>query len=174
MAVKPFVSGYAITWNSPAVIAGAFEERFARGSFDKSLRDFPDVVALWAHSSSSPLGRVGNGTLELRSDNVGLWYALTPNPESPMGQEALATVGRGDVGEVSVGFGSEVEEWDDTADLPRRLITQARLYEISLVVWGAYGKATSASLSSPDNAANARRRTIEKMEREHKLRGIAV
>lgn len=166
------ISGYALQWGQPAIIGGLFEERFQRGAFDRSLREYPGVAALWAHDPSRPLGRVENGTLELRSDNVGLWYSLTPNPDAPMGQEALATVGRADVSEVSVGFSPEIEEWDDTADLPRRLITQARLYEISLVVWGAYGKATSASLPHSDNAANARRRLIEKMERAQRLRGI--
>jgi HK97 family phage prohead protease len=162
------VSGYAIQWNRPAVIAGAFEERFARGAFDKSLRDNPDVVALWSHDSSKPLGRVSNGTLRLRADSVGLSYVLTPNPDAPMGQEALATVGRSDLGEVSVGFSPLVEEWDDSGDLPKRLITEARLHEISLVVWGAYGKDTSASLAST-NAANAARRRAEAAMRKRGL-----
>jgi HK97 family phage prohead protease len=162
------ITGYAIQWNRPAIIAGAFEERFARGAFDKSLRDNPDVVALWAHDSSRPLGRVSNGTLELRADSVGLSYALTPNPDAPMGQEALATVGRADVGQVSVGFSSLVEEWDDNGDLPKRLITEARLHEISLVVWGAYGDDTSASVARA-NAANAARRRAEAAMRKRGL-----
>jgi len=166
------ISGYAIQWGQPAIIAGAFEERFARGAFDGSLREYPDVAALWAHDASKPLARVGNGTLQLRSDNVGLWYSLTPNAESPMGQEAVAMVGSDTVNEVSVGFSSLVEEWDDRYDLPRRLITEARLYEISLVLWGAYGKATNASLSV-DNAAAARRRVAAKAEAAMRLRGLA-
>ncbi len=71
-------------------------------------------------------------------------------------------VGAETVDEVSVGFSPEIEEWDDASDLPRRLITQARLYEISIVLWGAYGKATSASLRST-NASAARRRVEAKM-----------
>ncbi|RLP22175.1 HK97 family phage prohead protease [Mesorhizobium sp. YM1C-6-2] len=169
------ISGYAIQWRRPAVIGGLFEESFDRGAFDKSLREHPDVVALWSHDSARPLGRVANGTLALRSDNIGLHYILTPNADSPMGQEALATVGRADVGQVSVGFSSMVEEWSDTDDMPRRLITEARLHELSLVVWGAYGDDTSASLSrtaAPDNASSALRRLREKAERQHRLRGI--
>ncbi|TPL39234.1 HK97 family phage prohead protease [Mesorhizobium sp. B2-4-8] len=167
---EPFISGYALQWGQPATIAGLFVERFARGAFDKSLRDFPDVCALWSHDESRPLGRVGNGSLELRPDAVGLWYNLTPNPDSPNGQEALASVGREDVGQVSVGFWSEIEEWDDRQDMPQRLITQARLSEISLVLHGAYGDATSASLSrATTNAAAAVRR---KAEAAHRLRGI--
>ncbi|RUX51438.1 HK97 family phage prohead protease [Mesorhizobium sp. M4A.F.Ca.ET.050.02.1.1] len=174
---EPFISGYAIQWQQPANIGGLFIERFARGAFDKSIRESGDsVVACWAHDMSRPLGRVSNGSLEIKADAVGLWYALTPNPESPMGQEALASVGSGLVDEVSVCFFSESEEWDDTGDLPQRLVTQAGLVELSLVIFGAYGKATSAALTrsetSMGNAASARRRLIEKMERDQRLRGI--
>ncbi|MBZ9904786.1 HK97 family phage prohead protease [Mesorhizobium sp. BR115XR7A] len=167
----PFISGYAIQWGKPAIIGGLWEERFARGSLDKSLRDYPDVVALWSHDRSKPLGRVGNGTLTVKADNIGLWYALTPNPDSPNGQEALATVGRGDLDEVSIGFFCEVSEWDDSAEMPTRLVTQAQLMELSLVTWGAFGKDTSAVLSS-DNAASARRRVVAKAEAAMRLRGI--
>jgi HK97 family phage prohead protease len=163
------ITGYAIQWDRPAVIGGAFEERFARGAFDKSLRENPDVVALWAHDPSRPLGRVANGTLTLKSDRIGLWYSLTPNRDSPMGQEALATVGRADVGQVSVGFSSLMEEWDDSGDLPRRLITEARLLETSLVVWGAYGDDTSAVVART-NAANASRRRAEAAMRQRGIR----
>ncbi|MFK4538001.1 HK97 family phage prohead protease [Bradyrhizobium ottawaense] len=51
------------------------------------------MAALWAHDVSRPLARVGNGTLKLRSDNVGLYYSIIPNAKSPLGQEAIAIVG---------------------------------------------------------------------------------
>ncbi|KQV83656.1 HK97 family phage prohead protease [Rhizobium sp. Root1220] len=161
------ISGYAIQWNQPAVIGGLFEERFAKGAFDKSLVDRPDVVALWGHDSTRPLGRVSNGSLRVLSDSVGLWYSLKPN-DGPLGQEAIATVGSGTVNEVSVGFSSQVEEWDDREDVPRRLITQATLFELSLVLWGAYGKATSAAI------AGTRHSQLAKMEAAMRARGIPL
>lgn len=160
---EPKITGWAIQWNQPAVIAGAFEERFARGAFDAHLKENPDVAALWAHDPSRPLARVSNGTLSLRSDNAGLWYSITPNADSPLGQEAITMVGSDTVNEVSVSFAPEIEEWDDSGDIPRRLITQARLYEVSLVLWGAYGKATSAGLRTTNNQM-ARRRIEAKMK----------
>ncbi|MCK1619575.1 HK97 family phage prohead protease [Bradyrhizobium sp. 159] len=163
------ISGFAIAWNRPAIIAGLFEERFAKGAFDKHLAQNPDVAALWAHDQSRPLGRISNGTLKLRSNNIGLYYSLEPNPEAPLGQEALATVGNGTVTEVSVSFTPVVEEWDDSGDIPRRLITEAKLYEISLVLWGAYGKDTSAQLSRARTNSQAARRRIEAAQRR---RGI--
>lgn len=163
------ISGFAISWNRPAIIAGLFEERFARGAFDKHLAQNPDVAALWSHDPSRPLGRVSNQTLSLRSDNIGLYYALTPNPDAPLGQEALATVGNGTVTEVSVSFTPVVEEWDDSGDIPKRLITEAKLFEISLVLWGAYGSDTSAQISRASSNNTAARRRIEEAQRK---RGI--
>ena len=84
------ISGFAISWNRPAIIAGLFEERFARGAFYKHIAQNPDVAALCSHDVSRPLGRISNGTLKLRSDNVGLYYSLEPHPDAPLGQEALA------------------------------------------------------------------------------------
>ncbi|MCK1420717.1 HK97 family phage prohead protease [Bradyrhizobium sp. 180] len=155
------ISGFAISWNRPAIIAGLFEERFARGAFDRHLAQNPDVAALWSHDQSRPLGRISNGALKLRSDNVGLYFALTPDPNAPLGQEALATVGNGTVNEVSVSFTPVVEEWTDDGDMPKRLITEARLFEISLVLWGAYGKDTSAQISRASSNSIAAKRRIE-------------
>jgi HK97 family phage prohead protease len=79
------ISGYAIQWNQPAIIAGLFEERFTRGAFNQSLIDNPDVAVLWAHDSSRPLAGVSNKSLTLRSDSVGLFYSFTPDEKSPLG-----------------------------------------------------------------------------------------
>ena len=99
---------------------------------------------------------MSNKTLTLRSDNIGLWYSFIPNEKSPLGQEAVATIGAGTLDQVSIGFSSQEEEWADTADLPRRTITRATLFELSMVVWGAYGDTTSASLVTPRSAAAAK------------------
>lgn len=165
------ISGFAISWNRPAIIAGLFEERFARGAFDKHLAQNPDVAALWSHDPSRPLGRVSNGSLKLRATEAGLYYSLEPNPDAPLGQEALATVGNGTVNEVSVSFTPVVEEWTDDGDIPKRLITEAKLYEISLVLWGAYGKDTSAQISRASSNNSAARQRIEAKMR---ARGIQL
>lgn len=161
------VSGYAITWNRPAVIAGLFEERFARGAFDRYLADSPDVACLWAHDVARPLARTGNGTLTLRTDNIGLWFSAVLAEGAPLAAEAAALVGNGTVQEMSVGFFPVREEWDDRGDMPKRLITEAGLIEVSVVLWGAYGDATSVGLSG---AAGAASRAAAKMRQ----RGIRV
>ncbi|MCK1600830.1 HK97 family phage prohead protease [Bradyrhizobium sp. 166] len=166
------ISGFAISWNRPAIIAGVFEERFARGAFDKHLAQNPDVAALWAHDPSRPLGRVSNGRLKLRSDAIGLYYSLEPDPDAPLGQEALATVGNGTVTEVSVSFTPVVEEWTDDGDIPKRLITEAKLFEISLVLWGAYGSGTSAQISRASSNNTAAQRRIAARREATRARGM--
>ncbi|MET3854422.1 HK97 family phage prohead protease [Rhizobium sp. OAE497] len=161
------ISGYAIQWGQPAVIAGLFEESFARGAFNQSLLDHPDVVVLWAHDPSRPLARVSNKSLTIRSDSIGLWYSFQPDDKSPLGQEALASVGSGLVNEVSVGFSSIEEEWNDSGRIPKRTITKAFLGEISIVLWGAYGQSTSAELVGRSTAAS-------KAEAAMRRRGIST
>jgi phage head maturation protease len=68
---------------------------------------------------------------------------------------------------VSVGFSSIEEEWDDSGKLPRRLITRAWLGEISIVLWGAYGQSTSASISGT-------RSKTSKAEEAMRSRGIPL
>lgn len=167
------ISGYAVVFNSETNIGGAFREKIAPTAFDKSLRDYPDVLALWNHNYDRPLGRTSAGTLELRSDRVGLWFGLNPNETTPDGITALGTVRRQDVKGCSFGFTVTRETWDEggDSDLPLRTVEEAVLWEVTLTPLPAYAE-TSASLSSADNGANARRRLIEKMEREHKMRGI--
>lgn len=164
------VSGYAVQWNQPAVIAGLFEERFARGAFNQSLLDHPDVAFLWGHDPSRPLARVANNSLTVRSDSIGLWYSFTPDEKSPLGQEALASVSSGLVNEVSVGFSSIEEEWNDSGKIPKRLITRAWLGEISIVLWGAYGQSTSAAIANRSSVT--KKPAARKAELAMRERGI--
>ncbi|WP_426213669.1 HK97 family phage prohead protease [Mesorhizobium abyssinicae] len=143
----------------------------------KAFANDPDVLALWNHNYDRPLGRTSSGTLDLRSDRVGLYFGLNPDDTTPDGMTAIGTVRRQDVSGCSFGFTVTRETWDDgdDAQLPLRIIEEAVLWEVSLCPDPAYNE-TSASLTrsetSMDNAAAARRRVIQKIERDHRLRGI--
>jgi uncharacterized protein len=151
------ISGYAIRYNSPTVIAGEFREQLAPGSLTRTLKENPDVVMILAHDSGRVLGRVSAGTLSLREDRAGLYFSLQVDPSTPEGQTALGTVGRQDVKACSFGFRVRAESWDDGGDrLPLRTITDVDLMELTLTAFPAY-PTTSASLRS-DSATAARRR----------------
>lgn len=153
------------------MIAGLFREKIAPNAFAKSLRDRPDVLALWSHDTARVLGRTTSRTLELKPDRIGVWFALTPDEKTPDGLTALGTVERQDVAGCSFGFYVTRETWDTGEDdeLPLRIIEEATLIEVSLVSMPAY-PTTSASISGrskakEENHRNAQRR-ITWRERE--------
>jgi HK97 family phage prohead protease len=158
--VDNVISGFAIRYNSPTVIAGEWREQLSPGSLTRTLKENPDVVMILAHDSGRVLGRVSAGTLSLREDRAGLYFSLKVDPTTPEGQTALGTVGRQDVKGTSFGMRVRSEVWDDGGNrLPLRTITDLDLYELTLTAFPAY-ESTSASLRS-DNAAAARRRCEE-------------
>ncbi|MER9762421.1 HK97 family phage prohead protease [Mesorhizobium sp. M0138] len=172
------ISGYAVVFNSETNIAGAFREKISVGAFDKSLREQPDVLALWNHNYDRPLGRTSSGTLDLRSDRIGLWFGLHPDETTPDGLTAIGTVRRQDVRGCSFGFTVMRETWEegDDGQLPLRTVEEAILWEVTLTPLPAYTE-TSAALSSAsrasDNAANANRRiAVRNAEAAMRLRGI--
>lgn len=169
------ISGYAVVFNSITNIGGAFREKIATGAFDKSLREYPDVLALWNHNYDRPLGRVSSGTLDLRSDRIGLWFGLNPDETTPDGLTALGTVRRQDVKGCSFGFTVTRETWDEggDSDLPLRTVEEAVLWEVTLTPLPAYAE-TSASLTRSDTATVSRALAASRRQAEAamRLRGI--
>ncbi|WP_271598065.1 HK97 family phage prohead protease [Bradyrhizobium sp. CCBAU 45384] len=147
-------------------------------TFDAFLAASPDVVALWSHQDDRPLGRVSNRTLRVKADTTGLRYTLFPDPTSPLGQEAIASVRSGLVHQVSIGFWPDEENWSwADEEMPLRVITKAEIRELSLVTWPAY-QDTSANCVSPpppDRAASLPKSlAARRAEMEMKFRSIAV
>lgn len=178
------IGGYAVVFRQETKIAGAFREQIAPGAFDRSLRENPDVLALWNHDPSRILGRTVPGTLALKPDRVGLWFELTPNEATPDGQTALGAVERQDVAGCSFGFFVCSERWDEGSDseLPLRTILEAELVEITLTGFPAYEQTSAKILRCAavpdaqrkiDNAQSAARRVSGRRAiMEQKIRGI--
>ncbi|HEY8577595.1 MAG TPA: HK97 family phage prohead protease [Devosia sp.] len=162
------LSGYAAKFGKETTIAGEFRERLAPGCFDRTLRENKDIFALLYHDYSHVLGRTSSGTLQLRVDDVGLWFSLQPNPETPDGQAAVGHVRRRDVAGCSFGFRVKAEEWEDGGlRLPLRTITDVDLFEITLTPIPAY-KDTDVSLIAPGEALR------QKAEAAMRRRGISL
>ncbi|NYG49880.1 hypothetical protein GGD67_007379 [Bradyrhizobium sp. IAR9] len=161
------ITGYAVKFNEQIVYGNYWREKIARGTFTRTLKEHPDVVMLLDHDSGRVLGRTAAGSLYLRQDSVGLYFALTVDPSTPEGQTALGTVGRQDVKGCSFGFVIRAEEWEDGDEkLPLRTIKDVDLFEITLTAFPAYPTTTAALRSSNSDAA---RRRIEAAQRK---RGI--
>lgn len=145
------VEGYAAVFNQEADIAGYFREVIAPGAFKDAIgRD--DVVFLINHVGL-PLARTRSGTLDLSEDDHGLKMSTTLDPEDPDVKSIVGKMKRGDLDKMSFAFYPEVEEWDDTGDLPLRTIKRASLFDVSIVTTPAYD-GTEIGLRAKETLAN--------------------
>lgn len=80
-----------------------FVEVIDPGAFTRTLKDRPDVPALFNHDTSAILGRTRSGTLTLAVDEVGLAFAVEL-PDTQAGRDVRVSVGRGDIDGCSFGF----------------------------------------------------------------------
>lgn len=136
------IMGYAAVFDEIA-----YGEVVRRGAFTKTLQDAKDIKAYWSHDAmgSQVLARTSNGTLQLGEDDRGLWVRIRPNLETSWGKDALASVQRGDVDQMSFGF-SPIVSMDSVIDGEVvRELKEVRLYEVSLVAEPWY-EGTSAAV----------------------------
>jgi len=169
LAEAKTVWGYAVLWDSVTTIANEFREQFAKGSLTRSLQE-DDVRMLLDHDSGRVVGRTAAGSLRLREDALGLRYEVDVNLDTPDGKTLAGTVGRRDVSGISPSFIVRAESWHDGGNrLPLRIITDARLIEVSAVAWPAYPQTTAAMRSTAVTNNQAARRRIEAAQRK---RGI--
>jgi HK97 family phage prohead protease len=174
--------GYAAVFNTWTRIASLFDECLDPSCFNRTLRENPDVLALWNHDVGALLGRTTSGSLRLATDSNGLEFELSLDPRSPYGALALSAIERGDAHGCSFGFGVVAQSWDDNEnwDRPRRTMLDVDLYEVTITPVPAYPSTTASLRSggvalSNDNAAAARRRIADaarRAEAAHRLRGI--
>lgn len=131
------ITGYFIEWEKLSnPIYGYFREKFAKNAF-RNLSG--DIRALWQHDVSRVLGRTTNKTLAIFEDDRGAKFEFIP-PDTTWGKDAVESIRRGDVSEMSFMFSSTKHEWDEESDpeYPIRTILEADLYEISPVTFAAY------------------------------------
>lgn len=145
---QPKIEGYAAVFNELSGNLGGFVERIEPGFFSGCLGQ--DVRALWNHNPDIVLGRTMNGTLALSEDRHGLMVSIVP-PDTQAGMDALASVRRGDVNQMSFAFtvAPKGDNWS-TNDNGIRLRTLlpggcAALYDVSPVTFPAYPQ-TSAQV----------------------------
>lgn len=140
-----------IAYNSRSADLGGFVEIIAPGAFTDSLRS-EEVFAYWSHSVDMPLARQNNGTLRLTDTPTALKFEADLDPNTTWGQNAIASLKRGDVSANSFGFavdnggGKDGDEWKALPDgTILRTVRKAFLYEVSPVSVPAY-PANEASL----------------------------
>lgn len=145
------LAGYAAVFDSLSVVLyGMFREKISRGAFASSLGG--DVRALWNHDTNLPLGRTKAGTLRLEEDAHGLRVEITP-PDTQAGRDAIVSVQRGDVDQMSFAFDVLEDEWDqDDAGMLIRTLRKVALYEVSPVTFPAYPQTSVAARGGEPDA----------------------
>ena len=91
------------------------------------------MVALYAHDTDKPLGRLSRGTLTIEVDDHGLAYDIDL-PDTTVGRDVRESVRRGDIQGSSFGF--RVRENKIKGDV--ELLTDIDLIEVSPVTFPAY------------------------------------
>jgi len=152
------VEGYAAVFNQETEIGGYFREKIDAGAFSDAIgRD--DVVFLINHEGL-PLARTRSGTLTLAEDDHGLRISTTLDPDDPDVKSVAGKMKRGDLDKMSFAFFPEVQEWDESGDMPLRTIKRASLYDVSIVTTPAYD-GTEIALRSLEAARAERGETAQ-------------
>lgn len=143
-----------------------YYERIQPGAFDRALAELQDVRALFNHDPNHVLGRTKSGTLRLTTDSTGLRYDVDL-PNTQTAKDLAESVNRGDVSGSSFAFsvtasGQEIERSDGQT---YRNITDANLFDVSVVTYPAYESATSV-MRSKENLEEAKQ-AVSDWEKEH-------
>lgn len=131
------IEGYFAVFNRQTELwPGAYEE-IDPLAFNETLSN--DVRALINHDSTLVLGRNKSNTLEIKTDNYGLWGRVKINPNDTDAVNLYERVKRGDVDQCSFGFNilEEETEWRDDGTVKWRL-KKIDLHEISVCTFPAY------------------------------------
>lgn len=146
---KPKIVGYAAVFDDPAPETWGFIEKIAPGAFTDALKN-SDVRALINHDPNLILGRSKAGTLTLKEDEKGLYYEIDP-PNTTYANDLMESMRRGDIDQSSFQFVVEVEEWDDSGDVPVRTIKKvSELRDVSPVTFPWYPTTESGLRSRAD------------------------
>jgi HK97 family phage prohead protease len=130
------VAGYAAVFGEETNIGGMFSEEIQRGAFKDAIgRD--DVVFLINHEGL-PLARTRSGTLTLQEDERGLYMEASLDATDPDVRSIVPKMKRGDLDKMSFAFIPTRQEWDDEGEMPKRMIQEAQLFDVSIVTTPAY------------------------------------
>lgn len=149
-----YIEGYFAVFGSDYELWDGAKENVAPTAFDGALND--DIRCLIDHETRLVLGRTTAGTLELRTDEHGLWGRVKINEEDTDAMNLYARVKRGDVSQCSFGFeilDEKIEYGEDGS--VRFIILRVKLYEVSVVTFPAYR----------DTAVSARREEYEEIKK---------
>lgn len=166
---KFVIEGYFAVFNSNYDIFDGLSESIAPEAFDNTLNN--DIRALINHDTTLVVGRTKAGTLELRTDNFGLFGRISINPKDLDAVNAYERVKRGDVDQCSIGFNIIREESEVRPDgAVHWTIRELELFEVSICTFPAYEETEIQARSKQAVDVKARQLDALKESMKKKLR----
>lgn len=123
------ICGYASTFGN----LDKHNDIIAKGAFKESLSNDSCVKFLWQHEYKKPVGKI----LKIYEDDIGLFFEAEIFAKLALSKDAIELIKSDVLDSVSIGF-KVVESYLD--DESNRVITKAKLFEISLVTFPANEK----------------------------------
>jgi HK97 family phage prohead protease len=139
------ISGMALPFNRDSEDLGGFVERIDSKAVEKTLTD-SDVVMLWQHDSTEPITRESTG-LKLETREAGVFFEANAEDFT---ERQLDLLQRGVVKQMSFGFVTVRDEWQQDQEPVVRTLLDIDLREISPVTWPAYRQTTVAVRSAEE------------------------
>lgn len=132
-----YIEGYFAVYGGVYQLWDDVSETVDPGAFD--LAADRDVRALTNHDTTLVLGRTMAGTLELRTDERGLWGSVKINDKDQDAVNLYERVKRGDVTQCSFGFDILDELIENRTDGSTVFhLQRVKLYEVSVCTFPAY------------------------------------
>lgn len=151
------IEGYFAVFDSNYEICKDLTESIDPGAFSDTLSG--DIRALVDHETRLVLGRTTAGTLELRTDEHGLWGSILINPKDMDAMNLYERVKRGDVNQCSFGFDILEETPERRGDEDHWTIKKVKLYEVSCCTFPAYEE--TAIIARKRDAEDIRMRSLQ-------------
>lgn len=164
------IQGYFALYEQETELFDGVYEIISNGAFDNTLNN--DIRALWNHNTQYVLGRSKNGSLQLQTDEKGLFGTITL-PNTQYANDLYELVQRGDIDQCSFGFNINDEEIEELASGAYRWrIKDIELHEISVVTFPAYENTTVQARSKQIEQIEQRKLQAKKDELSKRLKGL--
>ena len=155
---NPEIVGHSAVFNALSEDLGGFREKIDPGAFSKSILE-DDIRALFNHDPNYVLGRNRSGTLMLSEDVEGLPIRVKV-PNTSWARDLMESVKRGDINQMSFGFRTLKDRWEEVNGKIVRTLLQVKLFDVSLVTYPAYPQ-TSAAVRSAFESFTTERQVSE-------------
>ena len=160
-----YIEGYFSVFNETINMYGDVYETIDKSAFDDSINN--DIRALINHDHTLVIGRTSAKTLELKTDEKGLYGKITINPNDTDAKNLYERVKRGDVNQCSIGFFIEKESYDRSNDNEIIwTVEKAKLYEVSVCTFPAYEntRVEAREKTLKDDLENEKNRLRKRLE----------